>query len=246
MYWHVIQLRQGERDHCRLSHVARPRIHDDALRVRLLDRAGVLLSSEGPTAVSLRRLANEVNTSTTAVYSLFGGKAGLISALYREALDRFARHVSIVPLTDDPGEDMVQMGLIYRRAARSDPHLYSVIFGRPIPEFQPSEEDTRFQTAMIRPLVETARRGVDRGLFPSGTADRIAHSCWALAHGLVSIELSGRDYGPEEPGVDSGRETDYEQALRALVRGWRDTGSTEQADHGPITTLSDGHHSGPY
>src|SRR5439155_11462777 len=42
---------------CTLPRVPRPRTHDDALRVRLLDRAGVLLSKEGMSALSLRRLA---------------------------------------------------------------------------------------------------------------------------------------------------------------------------------------------
>ena len=56
----------------------RPKTHDDALRRRLLERAGELLSTEGPGAVSLRKIATDVNTSTTAVYSLFGGKPALL------------------------------------------------------------------------------------------------------------------------------------------------------------------------
>ena len=59
----------------------RSKIHDEALRVRLLDAAGALLAAEGPDALSVRRIATEVDTSTTAVYSLFGGKPGLLRAL---------------------------------------------------------------------------------------------------------------------------------------------------------------------
>jgi len=57
-----------------LPRVPRPKVHDAALRLRLLECAGATLSTGGLAALSLRTLAAEVGTSTTAVYALFGGK----------------------------------------------------------------------------------------------------------------------------------------------------------------------------
>ena len=51
----------------------RPKVHDAALRLRLLECAGATLSTRGIAALSLRTLAADVGTSTTAVYALFGG-----------------------------------------------------------------------------------------------------------------------------------------------------------------------------
>ena len=78
----------------------RPKLHDDALRIRLLDTAGAVLTAEGPDALSLRRLAAEAGTSNSVVYSLFGGKPGVLRALFVEAFPRFGlaaatRHVPI-------------------------------------------------------------------------------------------------------------------------------------------------------
>jgi AcrR family transcriptional regulator len=61
--------------------VPRPRTHDDALRDRLLDVAAATVSTGGLTVLSLRSLAAEVGTSTSAVYALFGGRAELVKAL---------------------------------------------------------------------------------------------------------------------------------------------------------------------
>ena len=47
--------------------MARPKVHDEVLRGRLLDRARTLLSTDGPAALSLRTLARDCGTSTTAV-----------------------------------------------------------------------------------------------------------------------------------------------------------------------------------
>ncbi|MBV9011317.1 MAG: WHG domain-containing protein [Pseudonocardiales bacterium] len=57
--------------------VARPKLHDDALRVRLLDTAASLLTFEGPDA-------------------LFGGKPGILQGLFIEAFTRFAAELDTV------------------------------------------------------------------------------------------------------------------------------------------------------
>src|SRR5258708_36328591 len=61
--------------------------HGDALRVAMLDAAGALLHSEGPQALTTRRLADAVGTSTQAIYTLFGGEEGIVRAMYLEGCD---------------------------------------------------------------------------------------------------------------------------------------------------------------
>ncbi|MBB5955065.1 AcrR family transcriptional regulator [Saccharothrix tamanrassetensis] len=193
----------------------RPKTHDDALRVRLLDRAGELLSTEGPGALSLRRLAADVNTSTTAVYSLFGGKPALLDALYGEAFRRFGDRLAALPRTDDPVEDIVQLGLAYRASALADPQFYLVMFSRVIPNFEPSEQTRAAAAETFVPLVENVGRAVDSGLFVAAPRERIALAMWGVVHGLVSLELNGN----LPPGVEIA--PSYEPAIRAHAEGWR-------------------------
>jgi AcrR family transcriptional regulator len=194
--------------------VPRPKIHDDALRVRLLDEAGRLLSTEGPAALSLRRLATDVGTSTTAVYSLFGGKSGLVRALFLEAFGRLGRHLSAVPVTADPAEDIVRLGLAYRASALAAPHMYSVMFGRPVPEFEPEAEDTRDSLTTMDPLINAVRAGMAKGALLPCDPQEVVLALWGVVHGLVSLELRNVMLD----GIDLGRH--YERALRAAVRGW--------------------------
>jgi AcrR family transcriptional regulator len=194
--------------------VARPKVHDDALRSRLLDEAGRLLSEEGPAALSLRRLATVAGTSTTAVYSLFGGKPALVRALFLEAFGRFAARLAAVPSSEDPAEDLVRLGLAYRDSALADPHLYAVMFGRAVPEFEPEPQDTEVSLAAMSPLVEAIRTGIEAGVLAPTEPETIAIALWGNAHGLVSLELNGRV--PDGFDVAS----HYERAVRAAVRGW--------------------------
>jgi AcrR family transcriptional regulator len=191
--------------------VARPKLHDNALRVRLLDRAAELLSREGPEALSLRRLAGDVGTSTTAVYSLFGGKPGLLAAVYDEAVRRFGEHLAEVRPTDDPLDDLRRLAQAYRRSALADPHLYGVMFSRRAPGFEPDEAARQRADATFAPLVDAVRRGVEHGALPDEDPVTLATACWAAAHGVVSLELGS--YLPASEDL-------FLATLRALINGW--------------------------
>lgn len=194
--------------------MARPKTYDAALRERLLDRAGELVSTRGVAALSLRRLAADAATSTTAVYSLFGGKPALVRELYVEAFARLARRLHAVERTDDPVEDLVRLGIAYRASALSDPHLYDVMFGGAIPGFTPDDDARATAATAVAPLRDAIAAGISWGAF---TADpqTMTTACWALAHGLVSLELTGAL--PPTPDAAA----TYESALRANLKGWR-------------------------
>lgn len=194
--------------------MARPRTHDDAVRVRLLDRAGQVLTTKGPYALNLRALAADVGTSTSAVYSLFAGKRGLVGALYKEAFQRFADHLRRVPRTQDPAEDLVQLGLAYRHSARDNAHLYSIMFGSPMPGFEPDAEARAIALGAFQILQDAAQRCVEQGVI-AGPVHELALAAWGLAHGLVSLELTGVLPAERDPA------SSYETTLRKTVTGWQ-------------------------
>jgi len=196
--------------------VPRPKLHDDALRVRLLDIAGAMVTAGGPNALSLRKLAAEAGTSTTAVYSLFGGKAEVLRALFVEAFTRFGAHQNAVTPSEDPLADILALGRAYRASATTDPHLYAVMFGAPAPGFDPTPQDWKHAEATFTPLLDAVRRAVAAGLLRDVDPGLIATALWANVHGLVSLEL-GRAL-PPQAGAPS---EIFEAAIRANLNGWR-------------------------
>lgn len=188
-------------------------MHGEQVRGQLLERAGAIVSFEGEAGLSLRRLARDTGTSTTAVYSLFGSKAGLVNALHAEALTRFAGFMRGVEYTGDPIEDLARLSRAYRASAHADPNYYRVIFGGEYPEeLDPGLQLLAAET--FAPLVEVVRHCVDEGLFLPEKPAHVAHSLWAAVHGLVSLEL-GRFASAE---VDD--DVVFESGVRALFRGW--------------------------
>jgi AcrR family transcriptional regulator len=198
--------------------MARPKLHDDALRVRLLEQAVRTLSEDGPEGLRLRKLAADVGTSTTAVYSLFGGKPGLLDALFDEAFARFGRRLSEIEITGDPLADVIALGLAYRANALAEPHFYQVMFGPLGGALTPSAESRARAESTFLPLVDAVRRAVDAGQLRDADPTLIATTMWATIHGLVSLEL--RALLPPDAGDAA---EIYRQTMRAMGEGWAAT-----------------------
>ncbi|MGH4010143.1 MAG: TetR/AcrR family transcriptional regulator [Pseudonocardiaceae bacterium] len=194
----------------------RPKLHDDALRGRLLDTAGEMVTSAGTDALSLRRLAAAAGTSTSAVYALFGGKPGLMRALFVEAFSRFGQYQHTVAPSEDPLADLLALGRAYRASAKADPHFYTVMFGSVMRGFAPTPQDMAHAEATFTPVLDAVRRAITAGLLRDENPALIATALWANVHGLVSLELGGamqqHALSPAEV---------FEAALRANLDGWR-------------------------
>ncbi|MDF9876820.1 TetR/AcrR family transcriptional regulator [Cellulosimicrobium cellulans] len=186
--------------------MARPRLHDDALRDRLLDVASRAISEHGEGAVTVRSVATAAGTSPSAVYALFGSRDELVAAVSAEGFRRFGAHLAAVERTDDPGADLAALGGAYRGFALADPHFYAVMFARGV---RPAADRPR---AVEEATFLVLRDAVAR-LVPDATATDVALGLWGLVHGLVSLELAGL-----VPGDDAERAERYARATATVGR----------------------------
>lgn len=191
-----------------MPHVPRPRTS------QLIHVAERLLDSEGPHALSLRRIADAAGTSTQSVYTEFGGKHGLTDVLFRSGFRRLADHLSGLSLPDEPIERIVVLGRGYRAVARAHPHHYALMTGRPVPEYRPTADSLSFAAATIEPLRAAVEWAVDVGAL-HGDAAEITEALWAAGHGYVSLENSGLVRANDER---------FERYLRGVIRTWAPRG----------------------
>ncbi|WP_199423789.1 TetR/AcrR family transcriptional regulator [Actinotalea solisilvae] len=221
----------------------RPRTHDDALRVRLLEVTSEVISTGGAGAVTLRDVARRAGTSPSAVYALFGSRDDLLEAVVAEAFRRFADHLARAATSDDAAADLLTLGVAYRSSALADPHFYRVMFDRPVtgpavpvgPAGAVGTEDGDDDGAVApagRATFGVLRAAVDRVLRdprpqrPAADATEAALVLWGHVHGLVALELAGL-----LPGGPAERERRYVAALRA-------SGAAVLGPAGPAATLA--------
>jgi AcrR family transcriptional regulator len=161
-----------------------------AVRQLLLDAASRLLEAEGPDGLTMRRIAGEVGCSTSVLYTMFGGKAGVADGLWREGFERLRQALEQAE-GDDPLGRLAAMGRAYRANALANRAYYAVMFQHPIPGFQPSAQAYAESLRSLQVLVDAVADCIQAGVFRAADPTHIAGVLWAAAHGAVSLELAG-------------------------------------------------------
>ncbi len=185
-------------------------------RRAVLDAASRLLATEGPSALTMRRLASEVGASTMVLYSRFESREQLMIALLVEGFSRFADALGAVA-RPDPWDNLRQLGRAYRQFARDNPDYFRLMWGSA--EVRPPQSDSdapmmpHGQRAFGALLVAITRVLAVRDR-PAREAEPVAMSVWSTVHGFVSLELAGV--------IDpAGADEAYERALDFVVAGLR-------------------------
>ena len=169
-----------------------PRQADPELGAKFVEAAARLLAEQGPLALSTRRLAAEVGTSTMAVYTLFGGMDDLVRAVVHSGFERLNDRLGSTERTDDPVSDVVALGMAYRDNARENPHQYAAMFGGScLGGFSLTDEDRQHGRYTLETLVGAVTRCAEDGRFRAGDPQLVAHQMWIALHGLVTLELGG-------------------------------------------------------
>lgn len=156
-------------------------------RARLLEAAARVLAADGPSGLTVSRLAREVGTSTMALYSNFSGKDELIAATADEFVSRFSAALRVIPRNDDALTEFIELARAYREISLANPHLYRVAFhsGR----LSVLEDTPRGMADIYAYVAEVLARCVARGVFPGGEPIPMLLQLWTAIHGQISLEL---------------------------------------------------------
>ena len=183
--------------------------YDETLRRGILDEATRRLRDAAPETLGLRPLAASQGTSTTAIYTMFGGKTGLLAAVAVEADQQLAAALRDSLRYDSVESDMRALCRTYRRWALENEGLYGLVVGEPVRTLRAGTVDALWR----EPLLEVVDAAVDEGVFRSGDVHETATTIWASLHGVVSLELSVWRSSPSA-------EHYFETQLAAILRSW--------------------------
>lgn len=186
-----------------MSTIDRRERHRLNVRTQILDAARELFAAEGYDAVTMRRIAQAIEYSPTAIYLHFKDKDALIHALCREDLASLAAAFQTIAETADPMVRLRELGMAYVDFGRTHPNHYRLLFmsGRMNqPEELADLGHGNPQRDGYALLLETVKEALaQQRLNPALTdADLVAQSIWACTHGAVALHLT--NYG--DPWVD--------------------------------------------
>src|SRR5258706_2571047 len=109
------------------------------LRSQILDAARELFATEGYDAVTMRKIADKIEYSPTAIYQHFADKDALVAELCRHDFRSFAAHFAQAAATEDPVLRLRETGRAYFAFAVEFPQHYRVMFMAARPSVSPEE-----------------------------------------------------------------------------------------------------------
>jgi AcrR family transcriptional regulator len=154
----------------------------------LVEAAARVLAEEGPAALTSRRLAAEIGSSTMAVFSRFRNMAEVRRAVREEGFARLDVRLDALRESGDPVADLVAAGAIFYASGVANPHLYRAMF------LDPPPEDDDLGAGTFEQLVALVRRCVAAGRFPAAQDSLVpvwAGQLWSMRHGMVVMSVAG-------------------------------------------------------
>ena len=168
-------------------------------REKILDAARELFVTEGYEGVSMRKVAERIEYSPTAIYVHFADKNELFRELCHQDYARLAEVFTSSVISTDPLERLRQIGGIYIDFGTRNPNHYKFMFMTPHPAHQLDEVDREMKGnpemdayAFLKWAVQQA---IEAGCFRDEIQDAelVSQTLWASVHGVISLYIAKGD-----------------------------------------------------
>jgi AcrR family transcriptional regulator len=174
---------------------------------RIIDAALRVLETEGPAALTIRRIAGDVEYSAPVVYQHFANKDALVLELVAHGHRLMLTEVLRDSQESDVDARMKRIASEYVRFAGNHPHLYQVM-NDPAVDADERRRVVKPAIDSLKELLTTWSAAHDMVLTD---LDEACETLWGTMHGIASLGHLGNDRARRLA----------EQALHAILLGWR-------------------------
>lgn len=169
------------------------------MRDLILEAARELFLAEGYEGVTMRKVAEKIEYSPTAIYVHFADKEALFRELCHQDLGRLAEAFQGIGQQPDPVQRLRTIGQAYIQFGLQYPNHYKLLFmtshqAGELREFEREIKGNPEKDAYAF-LKQAVQEGIDSGVFRDGLddAELISQTLWAAAHGVISLEIAKGD-----------------------------------------------------
>jgi len=168
-------------------------------RDKILDAARELFITEGYDGVSMRKVAEKIEYSPTAIYVHFADKEDLFRELCHQDFARLAEVFQGAAMPLDPVERLKHIGRTYVEFGVRYPNHYKLMFMTQHPGARLDEQDLEVkgnpEVDAYAFLKLTVEQTIHAGRFRDDLKDPelISQTLWAAVHGVISLSIAKCD-----------------------------------------------------
>ncbi|WP_432542872.1 TetR/AcrR family transcriptional regulator [Kineococcus sp. SYSU DK002] len=181
------------------------------VRERIIAAAMEVLVAEGATALTMRRVASDMDYTAPVIYQHFANKDALIAEVVRRGYDELVDRLDAVRHVPDVDARLAGMAAEYLRFAGENEHLFEAMNGTAL-----SADGRR---AAAQPVIDVMWNLVDEWVQKHQVELEIGEACdivWGTLYGIATLGRLGTfgEARARRLGV---------HALQLLLQGWRST-----------------------
>ncbi len=177
-----------------------------------------IFESEGPEAVTMRRVAKALGITPMAIYHHFTDRQALLQSLVYGELAKLLELQKRVTAASSKRNRLVRLSDSYLDYALQRPHMFDFVFTKP------RKQDVRYPSGFrarrsptLTPMADMISEAMGRGELKKDDVWEIAVQFWAHAHGYVPMYRAGWFEMSEKEF-----RAFYHRAVKRMLRGLSD------------------------
>ena len=152
-----------------------------------------ILESEGPEAVSMRRIAHAVGVTPMAIYHHFPNRQALLDVVVDREFTCFLESMQSRPARGSMESLLVDCMDAYIDYAFDRPRIFDYVFSQPRPNARRYPDDFRARRSpTLNPIADLVSGAVNSGYLKKDDVWEIALQLWAHVHGYIALFRAGR------------------------------------------------------
>jgi AcrR family transcriptional regulator len=163
----------------------------DETRVNILDAAFKIVKEEGWQALSMRKIADEIEYTAPIIYEYFSSKEAILEELNKKGYSLLTREMEAARNKHaSPAAQLEAMWMAYWNFAFAQKELYQLMFG--VQMNCCMQQKSAEVEAPSRLVNEVIRELLNENNTSENEVCRRYYTFWSVVHGLVSINLVNR------------------------------------------------------
>ncbi len=162
-------------------------------RAEILEAAQRIFLAEGYQGATIRKIADEVGVSSTALYMHFPDKDQILLEICDGAINEMlAANAEIAARPIDALARIRLMADAYVRFALTNPNAYQLVFCSPMQAITPEKQEATMALGerSFEKFLGVVRELAAAGRLRTGTAESAAQVMWAACHGVVALIIT--------------------------------------------------------
>jgi AcrR family transcriptional regulator len=168
--------------------------HHGDLKNALIQAGVKILSKEGVSGLSLRKVAQKAGVSHSAPYAHFPDKQSLIAAISTEGFNQLYAELNtaVSPHVKNPRRQLIEGTRAYVQFAMMHTDTFKIMFSGVLEKEKEYPAFVEISRKTFGLVVDVVRACQAANVLRPGAPEMLAVAVWGQVHGIVSLALEGQ------------------------------------------------------